>query len=252
MDRLVMKPITRAIILTGTLFGTAALAEQPSPAELKMRESLRNTMIQLRTAETERANLQAAQADLDQKNKTLAKQVEALTKQVNDDKAKTDKTTADLVDKVTQRDTEIVQYKGSIEKWKTEFGKLTEVARTKEAERARLEAKSIELDRRVADQQRKNETMYKLGTEILSRYEKFGLGDALTAREPFVGITRVKFQNLIQDYSDKIADQKIKPAPSGAPAAPEKTRKTEKATPAPKPQRAEKPVASGKPASALS
>ena len=36
-------------------------------------------------------------------------------------------------------------------------------------------------------------------------------GEALTAREPFVGVTRVKFENLIQDYQDKLADQKIKP-----------------------------------------
>jgi hypothetical protein len=45
----------------------------------------------------------------------------------------------------------------------------------------------------------------------LDRYEKFGLGDALTAREPFVGLTKVKFQNLVQDYQDKLSDQKVKP-----------------------------------------
>ena len=52
---------------------------------------------------------------------------------------------------------------------------------------------------------------YKTGSEILSRYENFGLGEAIVAREPFVGITRVKLQNLIQEYGDKLADQKIKP-----------------------------------------
>jgi len=65
--------------------------------------------------------------------------------------------------------------------------------------------------RKTADQQRRNEAMYKLGREVLDRYERFGLGDALTAREPFVGLTRVKFENLIQDYADKLTDQKIKP-----------------------------------------
>ena len=62
----------------------------------------------------------------------------------------------------------------------------------------------------MADQQTKNDAMFKLGNEILKRYERFGLGDALTRREPFVGTTRVKFQNLIQDYTDKVADQRIK------------------------------------------
>lgn len=245
-----MNRLSLASILLSIAASSVLAADQPSPAELKMRESLRNTMMQLRTAETERANLQAAQAELEQKNKTLATQVEALTKQAAEDKAKADKTTADLTDKVAARDTEIVQYKETIEKWKTEFVKLSEVAKTKESERARLEAKSIALDRQVADQFRKNEAMYKLGTEILSRYEKFGLGEALTAREPFVGITRVKFENLMQDYSDKLNDNRIKPPAAPAPAA-KPAAKKEKAAPA-RPAKTEKPTVTGKPAGALS
>jgi hypothetical protein len=51
--------------------------------------------------------------------------------------------------------------------------------------------------------------MYELGMEILDRYEKFGLGEALTAKEPFTGITRTKFETLVQDYEDKLVDQTI-------------------------------------------
>jgi hypothetical protein len=83
-----------------------------------------------------------------------------------------------------------------------------------------LSEKVIDLERRVADQQVKNAAMYKVGMEVVSRYEKFGLGDALTSREPFIGITRVKFENLIQDYQDKLADQTIKaPPPAAKPGA---------------------------------
>ena len=62
----------------------------------------------------------------------------------------------------------------------------------------------------MEDQRVRNITMYEVGLEIIDRYEKFGLGDAILAREPFVGTTRVKFQNLIQNDQDKLADQKIK------------------------------------------
>ncbi len=61
--------------------------------------------------------------------------------------------------------------------------------------------------------------MYKIGTEVLTRYENFGLGTALTAREPFTGSTRVRMQNLAQDLGDKLADQRIKPEPPAHPAA---------------------------------
>ncbi len=67
------------------------------------------------------------------------------------------------------------------------------------------------LERKIADQQRKNEEMFKVGNEVLTRFEKFSLGTAIVAREPFVGLTRIKLQNLMQEYADKIADQKIRP-----------------------------------------
>jgi len=186
--------------------------------EAKMREQLRATMIQLRTAETEKANLQAAQAEMEQKNKELAEQIEALTKQLAEDKTKADKSIAELNDKTAKQEGDIVQLREGLEKWKASHAKITAIAQNKESERAKFEAKSISLEQKVADQTRRNDSMYKLGVEVLNRYEKFGLGDALTAREPFVGITRVKFENLIQDYSDKLADSRIKPDPAPAPA----------------------------------
>ena len=52
--------------------------------------------------------------------------------------------------------------------------------------------------------------MFRLANEVLDRYAQFGLGTAISAREPFVGITKVKFQNLVQDYQTKLTDQTIK------------------------------------------
>ena len=59
------------------------------------------------------------------------------------------------------------------------------MARAKEAERAKLQTQGIELQRRVDDRERKNAELFKTGMEILTRYEKFSLGDALSAKEPF-------------------------------------------------------------------
>ena len=62
--------------------------------------------------------------------------------------------------------------------------------------------------------------MFRLGNEVLDRYAQFGLGTAISAREPFVGITKVKFQNLVQDYQNKLTDQTIRhdaPSPEKKP-----------------------------------
>ena len=197
-----------ALLLPGLLH---AADQGGSPAEAKLRESLKNTMLQLRTAETERANLQAAQAESDAKLKAATEQVAALGKQLAADKDTADKTIAGMQTKIDERDKALLALKASLDQWKADHKKIADIAATKEQQRAKFEAQSIELKRVVADQKVKNAEMYKIGNEVLSRYEKFGLGDALTAREPFVGITRVKFENLIQDFGDKLTDAKIKP-----------------------------------------
>jgi hypothetical protein len=53
--------------------------------------------------------------------------------------------------------------------------------------------------------------LFKTANEILTRYEKFALGEALLAKEPFTGIARVKLESQVQDYQDKIADERVKP-----------------------------------------
>ena len=49
----------------------------------------------------------------------------------------------------------------------------------------------------------------KVGRDLLGRYEDVTLGDKLVAREPLIGIGRVRVQNLLQDYGDKVLNQKI-------------------------------------------
>lgn len=190
--------------------GTLQAADQPSPAELKMREQLRSTLLQLRTMQGERDTAIAAKAQLETEKKTLTEQFETLTKQSAAEKASADKTIAEVETKVAEKAEEIAQLKESLEKWKKAHGEVSEVAQKKEAERSALASQKVELDRLVADQKRKNLEMFKIGNEILDRYKKFGLGTALSAREPFIGTTRVKLQNLVQDYKDKLADQRLK------------------------------------------
>jgi hypothetical protein len=209
--------VSLGIVLIGGAMCSLRAADQPGGAEAKLRESLRAATIQLRNAEGERATLQAANADLEAKNKALSDQVEALTKKAAADQAEADRVSRELKAKVDERDQEIGTLRVSLDKWKADHQKISDFARGSEAQRAKLSEQVTALSQKVADQQRRNLSMYNLGTEILTRYEKFGLGTALTAREPFVGLTRVKFENLIQDYGDKLNDERIKPGASGGP-----------------------------------
>jgi chromosome segregation ATPase len=199
------------LILSLGLSTASAAEQQPNPIEAKLREGLKNTMLQLRAVQTEKVALEAAKVELEAQVAALTEKVEKAEKQLAEDKAAAEKRIADLTDRVVVRGNEAMQVGQELEKWKTAQKEAAALAAKKEAERAKVTSEKIVLERKVAEQQTKNYEMFKVGSEILNRFEKFGLGTAITAREPFIGLTRVKLQNLMQDYADKLADQKIKP-----------------------------------------
>jgi chromosome segregation ATPase len=182
----------------------------------KLREQLKSTMLQLRTAQTNAANMQAAQVAAEAKAKELeaqivklTKQNEELVKQANTDKATAQESIASLNDKLAERDNRLVQFNEALEKWKAGYQKAAEVARTKEDERATLASEAIVLKRTIADREAKNIALFNTSNEILDRFENYALGKALSAREPFIRSTRVKVENLVQGYKDKILDNRI-------------------------------------------
>ncbi len=201
--------LTTLLVLTS--FFQALAAPEVNPAEAKLREGLKATMLQLRAVQAEKGALEATKAELEQKVQTLTEQSDGLTKQLADEKATAEKRIKELTDSVVTRGNELMQTQTELEKWKASQKEAAALAAKKEAERAKVNSEKIVLERKVADQQVKNTKMYEIGSEILARYERFGLGTAIAAREPFVGLTRVKLKSQFQELGDKLEDQKIKP-----------------------------------------
>lgn len=202
--------ILAAVLAAASLH--AAEEADPAMAVLKrMREQLRTVMLQQQKTEAERAALQAATVELEEKNKSLDTKFKALAKESNAQKSAADKAIAELQVKVAEQEREQARLHESLANWKKGHQDVTETARKIEAQRAELAARVILLDRKVADHQRKNNELFKIGSEVLSRYEGFGLGTAIAAREPFTRNMRVKLETLVQDYGDKLVDNKIKP-----------------------------------------
>ena len=204
-----------AFLLLVALTGVSHAAEAADPTQ-KLREQLRGVMLQLRTAQTDAANGQAAAAAAEQKNKDLTSKIAesdkrnaTLVKQSSADKAASDESIAMLNGKLADRDKRIVQFTEALEKWKDGYQKAAEVARTKEEERAKLAAEIIVYQRTIADRESKNIVLFNTSSEILDRYENYSLGKALAAREPFIGTTRVKVENLVEGYKGKILDNRI-------------------------------------------
>lgn len=205
----------RALVVFGILSANLFAAEPVDPSQ-KLREQLRSALLQLRASQTEAANAQGAQAvaekksaDLTAKIAELEKRNAALIKQSGADKTAADESIATLNRKLAECEKRVVQFTEALEKWKAGYQKASEVARTKEDERAKLAGEIIVHKRTIADREAKNIALFNTAIEILNRYEGYALGKALAAREPFIGTTRVKVENLVEGYKDKILDQRL-------------------------------------------
>jgi chromosome segregation ATPase len=185
-------------------------AEPAASGDDRLREALRESTLQLRSAQADLANIQSAQASLADEKKALTDRLEALKKQVIADRAVTDKSAAGLASQLTDQKATNVRLKEALEKSKAEGDKAAEAARVAETANAKLKSEKIFLERRVADLQTKNLSLFVTGNEILSRYADFGLGTAISAKEPFVSLTRTKLENLVQDFQDQLLDQREK------------------------------------------
>jgi DNA repair exonuclease SbcCD ATPase subunit len=210
---------------------------------------LHDAQSQLLVAQAAQAQDEKDKADLQAKLDALTTQLQAVTDKAAADKAAADKALADaksgerdlvsgMVDTLThqindlgQPDIErsptaakaiadlqtqnpdfapaLDQYLTDIQLWTTGYVQYVQLQGKTEAERKRLAAQVPVLQQLVADREAKNLALYQLGDEILARYGKAGLGDALGAKEPFVGFSRVKLENLVQDYKNKLRDQVI-------------------------------------------
>jgi chromosome segregation ATPase len=201
-------PMMLAVLLIAAVPSKAA--EKVDPAMQKMREAVKNSMIQLRDANAKLATAQTAQAEAEDKVKELQGKLEELTKKSTAERKTANETIDDLRTKLANSELIGNHLTESLAKWKQGYAKLADYAKATEGKRAEFASKCILLERRIADQQVRNAEMYRLANEVLDRYAQFGLGTAISAREPFVGVTKVKFQNLVQDYQNKLTDQTIR------------------------------------------
>jgi chromosome segregation ATPase len=185
-------------------------AAEPADAESRLREALRSTALQLRDAQGQVASSQASQAEAERQVEELKEKNDRIAKAAAASQAEMEKTIATLKTRVAEQDEMIVRYKDAVEKYETAYKQAVGVATKTEAERASLADQKLQLERKVVQREAQNVELFKVGSEILTRYAKFSLGEAIAAREPFVGLTRVKLENQVQDYHEQLLEHKVR------------------------------------------
>lgn len=190
-----------------TLLFAAALCCGEARADTetdRLREALRNSTAQTRSLEDARAASQAKLADAERDKAALKAQIDAGKAEIK----KLEKQQREAIEQFNQRLTERDE---TLEKWKSAYEEAATVARAKDAERAKFESEATAYKASTKSCLAKNGLLMKVGRELLHRYQEVNFGDTLVAREPLIGEQRIRIQNLLQDYNDKLLDQKATP-----------------------------------------
>jgi hypothetical protein len=202
-------PLISALVLAAVL--PAPLARAQSETD-RLREALRAATVQMRTLEDQRAALQARVTEAERQRQMLQAELDAARAQV--------KAADDIQNKAIEEfNARIAERDQTLDKWKTAYEQAADVARAKDAERAKFEAEAATFKGRATSCEAKNAQLLKTGKEIVEGYRDLTLLDHAAIREPMFGLARVAHQNCVQDYLNKMLDQDAKNVPALAPAA---------------------------------
>jgi len=228
----VSRKIFPALLLLLATLAAASHAQQQPPGgqsmEERLRAQLRITTSQLQQAQNELAALKAGQppaapaagaapankSELDALKKELAQsqaQV-AAERQAREAASAGSKQLRQQAHATTDKATaQIAQYRGA-------YDELLKMTRTSEAERQRLATEATTHRTAITQCEAKNAQLYAVGQEILRAYETVDVGTVLASRQPFAAQSRVKFEQIAQQYGDKLYESKFDVRAVGAPA----------------------------------
>ena len=174
----------------------------------------------LRQLSDEKAALEAANAQLKADLEKAEKKLERNSKKEGSLSERLEKTKAllekyqqnndalrDRIEKDRERTMEVV------DKFKETIALLKQI----EAEKTQYKNDAASYNKRLNECVDKNIDLYKTGVELLDQYTQKSVWESVSEKEPVLQMQRVKLENLIQDYKDKIHDLKVEQFAGEAP-----------------------------------
>lgn len=108
----------------------------------------------------------------------------------------------------------------SLAQYRQASERLAATGKQIEAERARLDAEVASQRGALARCESKNAQLYAAGQDILQAYEGLDVLDVMQARQPFAAQSRVKLEQIAQQYGDQLYQGRFDARQTETPATP--------------------------------
>ena len=218
----------RKILLSAALSGSMLGATGPGLAQVQRQggSTSPQLMQQYQQAIAERGSLQAENAQLKQHADELQKKLDAVTQQqsVAQRKLAGLQSQADRETKQQSADTAAAaKLQGQLTELITRYRETAQALKNVETDRGTLQAKAEGVGRELGSCVDHNANLYLLGDEILNRFEHHGFWSGAASKEPFTKISRVRLENLADDYRQRISELRLKTSTASATGTSEPT-----------------------------
>jgi chromosome segregation ATPase len=188
-------------VATAAIVSTGAFAQSETD---RLREALRSAIAQTRALEDQRTALQAQLAEANRDKTAMKAEADAARAEVR----KIEDEHREAVDEFNQR---LADRDQTLDKWKTAYEEAANVARAKDAERAKFEGEANTYKASTKSCVAKNDMLVKAGRDLVERYRSVTMDTGIAAYERMFQMRRVELQNELQDAHDRFLDQKVKP-----------------------------------------
>jgi chromosome segregation ATPase len=172
----------------------------------------------VKAAKEQMRRLQQTQRKLEQEKSALEAQVSDAGGKLNQIKkaaARAERKNADLAKELKSMEEARDQLAAKLAEAEKHLAEQAEANRKLAADGQKLKADLTRQEQATASCETKNATLYQYGREMLVRYQNKGPWEAMAQREPVTGLKQVEIENVLEEYRDKLDNEKI-----AAPAAP--------------------------------
>lgn len=215
---------TMAVLLTGLLL-VVSLA--PAHAAEKKDKAAKRIAQMKQQMEAEKAQLQA---QFEQDKAALEGKVQASEKEASEikgglaaSKRKNAALTAELetlrkekAEQEAMHETELREKQAALDKTTQDLAALRDQhqialrdLKANDAQRKELSKSLVQRDQSLATCNEKNARLHDFGLQLVKVYDKPSTYEAVLRTEPFTQIKRVELENILQDYRDKLDEQRV-------------------------------------------
>lgn len=203
----------RVALLAGALACAGLAQAQEQSMEARLRAQLRTVTGQLQQAQNELAQFktgtaakpaaapaeaEALRAELAQSQALLAREREARSRR-DAQFSTAQQQTRETLDKAGAQ---VAQFRGA-------YSELLKMARATESERQKLIQAAALHQVAIAQCTAKNQQLHAVGMEVVNAYEQLDMGSVLSARQPFAAQSRVKLEQIAQEFGDRLYEGKF-------------------------------------------